>query len=424
VPVSQVDVVVVGAGLAGLAAAVRLAEAGLECAVLEASDGVGGRVRSDRVDGLILDRGFQVHNPAYPEAARVLDHAALRLHPLAPGAVVWAGGRPHRLADPRRRPRWALASALAPVGSPVAKARLARYAMGVARGGGARLASQPDASAADALREAGLAGPVVDRLLRPFLSGVFLEADLATSRRFLDLVLRSFVRGTPALPAGGMRAIPEQLAARLPAGTVRLGHPVTEVSPVGAGLDGGRLKAAAVIVATDPRTAARLVPGLGAPEMRSVTTWYHLADQRPAELTRGEPVLVLDGDRGGPLVNTVVLSQAAPSYAPGRVLVSSSALGCHGSTEAERGARAHAARLHGVRPGGWEHVATYVIPEALPAMPPPHDFRRPVRLERGLYVAGDHRDSGSIQGALVSGRRAADAALADLGRPAAVDGPA
>ncbi len=127
-------------------------------------------------------------------------------------------------------------------------------------------------------------------------------------------------------------------------------------------------------------------------------------------------MLVLDGDRGGPLVNTVVLSQAAPSYAPGRVLVSSSALGCHGSAEAEREARAHAARLHGVRPGGWEHVATYVIPEALPAMPPPHDFRRPVRLAPGLYVAGDHRDSGSIQGALVSGRRAADAVLADLGR--------
>ena len=423
-PVSHVDVVIVGAGLAGLAAAVRLSGTGLECAVLEASDGVGGRVRSDRADGLILDRGFQVHNPAYPEAARVLDHDALQLSPLAPGAVVWVRGRPHRLADPRRRPSWALASALAPVGSPAAKARLARYALGVARDGGARLTTQPDQSAAEALREAGLAGPVLDRLLRPFLSGVFLEDDLATSRRFLDLVLRSFVRGTPALPARGMQAIPDQLAARLPAGSVRLNHPVTRVAPDGVVSEDGLLKAAAVIVATDPGTAARLLPALDAPAMRSVTTWYHLADQAPAQLSRGEPVLVLDGDRRGPLVNTVVLSQAAPSYAPGRVQVSSSALGEHPSAAAEGAARTHAARLHGVSPSAWEHVATYVIPEALPAMPPPHDFRRPVRLDHGLYVAGDHRDSGSIQGALVSGRRAADAVLADLGRRAAAGGPA
>jgi hypothetical protein len=317
-----------------------------------------------------------------------------------------------------------LASALAPVGSPAAKARLARYALGVARDGGARLTTQPDQSAAEALREAGLAGPVLDRLLRPFLSGVFLEDDLATSRRFLDLVLRSFVRGTPALPARGMQAIPDQLAARLPAGSVRLNHPVTRVAPDGVVSEDGLLKAAAVIVATDPGTAARLLPALDAPAMRSVTTWYHLADQAPAQLSRGEPVLVLDGDRRGPLVNTVVLSQAAPSYAPGRVLVSSSALGEHPSAAAEGAARTHAARLHGVSPSAWEHVATYVIPEALPAMPPPHDFRRPVRLDHGLYVAGDHRDSGSIQGALISGRRAADAVLADLGREAAGSGPA
>lgn len=409
------DVVVVGAGLAGLHAALRLADEGLDVRVLEASDDVGGRVRTDHVDGLRLDRGFQLYNPGYPEGARVLDHAALDLRPFAAGVVVAMGSRRYRLADPRRHPTWAVDALRAPLGTPAQKLRAARYALRAAARPGPELAGQPDSTAEEALLAAGVGPRLLDTVLRPFLSGVFLEDELGTSRRFLDLVLRTFVRATPTVPAEGMGAIPRQLADRLPDGVVRLGAAVREVGPGRVRTDDEEVTARAVVVATDPITAGTLLPGLPTPAMHAVTTWYHLADVGGARLLGGEPLLVVDGQRRGPVVNSAVLSNAAPSYASeGRVLVSSSSLGVHDDPSSERDVRGHLGLLYGTDTRGWTHAATYPVPAALPAMPPPLDLRRDVRLGDGVYVCGDHRDSSSIQGALVSGRRAADAVLADL----------
>ncbi len=422
------DVVVVGAGLAGLCAALHLTAAGLDVALVEASDGVGGRVRTDAVGGLLLDRGFQLYNPAYPEGRRVLDHDALDLRPFTPGVLVAFGGRRYALADPRRVPSWARDALSAPVGSMADKVRFAAYALRVSRTSADDLLAASDGSADAALRAAGISDRLLDTVLRPFLSGVFLEDELATSRRFLDLVLRTFVAATPCVPAAGMGAIPAQLAARLPPGCVRLGVRVDRLTDDGVALGpdrdvnpSGSLRARAVVVATDSRTAATLLPGLDVPSAHSVTTWYHLADIEGAALSRGRPVLVVDGQRRGPVVNSVVLTHAAPSYADGgRVLVSTSVLGLHdrspGSTT-EREVRGHLGIMYGVDTRGWEAVASYPIRDALPAMSPPLDVRRDVRCGPGRYVCGDHRDTSSIQGAMVSGRRAAEAVLADLDGP-------
>ncbi len=408
------EVIVIGAGLAGLAAARELTSAGIGVVVLEASDGVGGRVRTDEVDGLRLDRGFQVHNTAYPEAARVLDKSALDLRPFLAGAVVQRHGRRYVVADPRRHPRHVLDTVRAPIGSWSDKARLAALSASDAVRPVAQLTAAPERTTADALQSAGLSPEIIDTFLRPFLSGVFLERELATSSRFFHLVWRSFARGVLAVPAAGMGAIPEHLAARLPAGTVRLGAPVADISPGHVVLGTGqRLACRATIVATDAATAGRLVPGLDTPPMHGCTTYYHLADRSPCAL----PAILLDGDDGGPVTNTVVISNVARSYASdNRVLVSSTVVGQEPAGEID--VLAHLGRIYGVATAGWERVATYPIPEALPAQPPPMgSLRRRVRLDDGLYVCGDHRDTASIQGALVSGRRAARALLADLGRP-------
>lgn len=410
------DVVIVGAGLAGLAAARRLSTAGIDVSVLEANENVGGRVRTDRIDGLVLDHGFQLYNPAYPEAARVLDHDALELRAFTPGVIALTDRGPARLADPRRQPTWA-ADALAPrSGSLLGKVRFALYAWKAAQEGSRGRASRVDMPSDVALLSAGVDPRLLETVIRPFLTGVFLEDRLTTSRRFLDLVLTSFTRGVPSVPARGMQAIPEQLRDGLPSGTVTTGAPVRHVSAGRVRHDHGEVTADAVIIATDPRTAASMLPGLAVPTGRDVTTWYYLADTDPAELTHGEPVLVVDGrTHRGPVINTVVLTHAAPSYATGgRVLVSASALGCHGDTETERAVRRHLAQLYGVDTMRWALAGTYPIPYALPAMEVPLDIRRPVVLGDGLIVAGDHRDTASIQGAMVSGRRAADAALARL----------
>lgn len=413
-----VDVVVVGAGLAGLCAALHLQSGGVQVRVLEAADEVGGRVRTDRVDGFLLDRGFQLHNPAYPEAARVLDQEALDLQPYLAGVVVAYAGRRHRVGDPRRVPRWAVSSALAPVGSPVAKARLAAYALRVGYGRGEGLVDGPDVSSGLALSRLGLRGPLLDRVLRTFLAGVFADAELATSRRFLDLVVRSFVRGTPSVPATGMSAIPQQLAGRLAEGTVVTGQAVRSVTSGRVSTDAGEIRARAVVVAADPLTAAKLLPSVPPPVMHGLTTVYHALDTGTAERTGLEavPALHVDGQHRGPVVNTSVISAVAPGYAPSdRLLVSSTVLGADHGRDLEQQVRAHCALIYGCDTRRWEHLRSYAIPQALPAMPPPLHLQRPVALGDGVYVAGDHRDTSSIQGATVSGRRAATAVLQDLG---------
>jgi len=407
------DVVVVGAGLAGLCAARHLSAAGLAVDVLEAGDDVGGRVRTDLVGGFRLDRGFQVHNIAYPEAARMLDHDALDLRAFTRGVRVSIGDTSYELSDPRQRPTALLSALRAPVGSTTDKARFAALALRCALTPTRRLLSRPETTAADALRSRGVSPVLVDSVLRPFLAGVFLESELRTSRHFLDMVLRTFVRGTVCVPAAGMGAIPRQLAAGLPAGTVRTMTAVRSAAPGRVRTDAGETRARAVVVATDAVAAGRLLPPLRVPRRHRVVTVYFAAETSPLRA----PTLVLDGQARGPVTNTVVMTEAAPSYAcDGGALVSASVVGDIGAVDAEllTAVRAHLALLYRAPTRRWEHLATYDLPEALPAMPPPHDFRRPVRLEQGLYVCGDHRDSSSIQGAMVSGRRAAEAVLQDV----------
>ena len=405
------DVLVVGAGLAGLNAARRLHRAGLAVVVLEASDAVGGRVRTDVVDGLLLDRGFQLLNPFYPRARADLDLAALDLRTFQAGAVVGRGTGRFVVADPLRSPRDLPADLRLPVGSLRAKAGFLRWAATVGFGPAQRIKDGPDRSLADELHRRGLGGPLTESIVRPFLSGVLGEDELRTSRRFAELLVRSFVRGTPGVPAAGMQAIPDQLAADLPPGSVRLNTPVMSVGPGVVRSAAGEHRARAVIVAADPRAAAGLT-GLPVPAMNALTTFYHRAARSPAQ----RRLLHLDGDRRGPLVNTAVLTDVAPAYAPGHALIASSVLGTDASGEMAARVRAQAGLLYGVDAGEWEHVASYAIPDALPAMPPGTPLRKPVRLAPGLYVAGDHRDTASQQGALASGRRAAGAVLEELGR--------
>lgn len=413
VPV-RAEAVVVGAGLAGLSAAIHLQRHGVEVTVLESAEAVGGRVRTDLVDGFRLDRGFQLYNPAYPEGAAMFDHARLDLKPFERGARVVIGDRAYRLGDPRAHPTWLTDVVRAPVGGLVGLARFGVYALRCATTDPRTLERADDLPIRAAFESAGLDAPLIDRLLRPFLSGVFLEGELSTSRRFADLVLRSFVRGTPAIPSTGMQALPEQLADQVH--SLHLNSPVTSLCGTRVHTVAGEIDARVVVVAVDPKSVTNLLPELGEVPTRACTTWYHVPSQGPTELADGLALLTLDGDGNGPLVNTAVLTHAAPSYAPpGHSLVSSTALGIADNTT-EQSIRQHLQRLYGVDTSGWECIATYAVDPALPAMDVPLQTRKSVHVRPGVFVAGDHRDTASIQGALVSGRRAARAVIDSLTR--------
>ncbi|MCZ7415871.1 MULTISPECIES: NAD(P)/FAD-dependent oxidoreductase [unclassified Streptomyces] len=410
-PRGAVDTIVVGAGLAGLACALDLCRAGRRVTLLEASDAVGGRMRTDRRDGFLLDRGFQVVNTSYPQLQRRLNLRGLRLRPFTPGFVAHTSAGPVRLTDPTRRPS-ALGELVPGRALPARDlaamtALTARDALAPVR----LLKRGADRSTADALARAGVSARTVTEILRPFLSGVFLEDRLETSARFFHLVWRSMVRGTLCLPADGVGAVPTRLAQGLPDDVLRLEAPVAAVTAAGVLLeDGSELPAATVVVATDAAAAARLLPGLTVPDGRTVTTYYHAAERTPL----AEPTLVVDGS--GEVLNTCVLTEAASTYAPpGTALISTSVLGEDRPGAAVAVLR-RLAELYGTDTSGWRRVAVRTVRGALPAMRPPWPLSRTTRLSAARYVCGDHRATGSVQGALASGTRAAREVLADLAR--------
>lgn len=412
------DVIVVGAGLAGLRCAIRLTQLGREITVLEASDTVGGRVRTDVVDGFRCDRGFQVLNPAYPAVRRWVDLDALALQSFGAGVMVRNDNGLQVVADPVREPRLlarTLGSGYGRAGELAAVGRWSRQVLVDPQD----VMRQPDTTLAESLDAAGVTGRLRRELVDPFLAGVLVDSHGASSANFAKLLVRMFVLGRPGLPVQGMGALPAQLATGLP--QVRLGTPVDAVSAdggprVSVSAGGSTYRARAVVVATDPVTAAHLTP-LPEPATKGLVTWWFEAPKPPTPL----PLITVDGRRDGattpgPVWNTAVITATAPSYAPpGRHLVQATCLLDQPDGDAPEGeVLRHVAEIYGCDTVGWRTVIRHRIPLALPAIPPPLRARAEVSLGDGLFVCGDHRDTPSIQGALVSGNRTAEAVHASL----------
>jgi phytoene dehydrogenase-like protein len=421
---TDAECIIVGGGLAGLACARSLVQAGRSVLVLEAADRVGGRVATDTVDGFRIDRGFQVYNDAYPEGRRQLDITALRLGRFDAGAVIAEGGRLRRVADPWRQPLAAAAAVLTGtigIADGLRTARLRHDVIAALRAG--RL--DPDAAAApeerttaEELAARGFSAAFIRRFFEPFFGGVFLERPLETAAPVFLFDFAMFALGRACLPAGGMAAIPAQLAAGLPAGCVKTVTAVRSVAPGGVELaDGGRLSARDVVLATDQATAATVLP----PEYRGAWTGRtdkatRLVAFAAAHSPLSRPTLLVSVDERGPIDNLTVPSDVASGYAPpGAALVTVSVRqGFPADGEPLTDAvREQAAGWFGPEARGWAPLATVSVARALPDESPAARRLRPIspRLADGLFVCGDHCGSASINGALTSGRRAAEAVL-------------
>lgn len=412
----QNSVIVVGAGLAGLSCALHLVEAGVPVTLLEASDAPGGRVRTDIVNGFKLDRGFQVLLTAYPEARALLDYEALDLHAFYPGALVRASGGFHLVADPFRDLSGGGKTLASPIGSIVDKARVGQLRYKVTRGTVDDLWQHPETTSLNYLRKAGFSGAMIERFFRPFFSGIFLEPDLRTSSRMLEFVFRMFASGDTAVPGTGIEAIPRQMAEKLPGGVLRTGAPVESIDSDSVTVAGGEvLQASAIVVATDGATARRFVPELAYPGSYGTVNLYYAAENAPVR----DAALILDAEPAGPVNNAVVMSNVSPLYAPpGAALISASTVGIPNLDDEtlDQQVREQLTGWWGDQVGGWELLKVYRIPDALPIQDPPalSMASRPVRLGSRRYVCGDHRQNASIDGALASGRRAAEAVAADI----------
>jgi phytoene dehydrogenase-like protein len=388
----------------------------LRVRLLEAGDDVGGRVRTDCIDGFQLDRGFQVLLTAYPEARDILDLDALDLGSFAPGAIVRTGRRFARVADPFRRPGDSLRTLFSGVASPLDALRIARLRRRVLRGDPQSLLEDAPLDLHDSLRAEGFSERIIERFFRPFLGGVLMDRELRGSSLALKFFFRMFAEGDVALPARGMGAIPAQLAERLAPGTLRTRTRVAQLDHSGVTLQTGeRIEASAVVVATAARAAEKLIPGLPVPEANPACCLQFDAPRAPDV---GD-FLVLDGNGEGPVNQLCVPSEVAPNYAPpGRALVSASVLAPLPSDDEslEARARRQLAGWFGPEVSKWRLLRVDRIPDALPSQPPGQfePASRLVRLTERLFICGDYRDLASLQGAMASGRRAAAKVAAAL----------
>ena len=430
------DIVIVGAGLAGLRCTELLQKAGFETLLLEASDAVGGRVRTDLVDGFRLDRGFQVMLTAYPETRKALSYRALKLRRFTQGALVWHGGRFHRFADPLREPINAAKLLFDDVVDFSDKWKVARLRSRVSKNGPETLFQQADQTTHAFLRGFGFSPKMIDRFFAPFFGGVFLENELQTSARLFQFLFRMFADGAAAVPAEGMERIPQQMAARLQPRTLELNARVTEVGrrqqrftvKTGSGME---IEAKQLVFAVAEHALSPLLANLlphtraQARQQRSwnaTTTIYYAAPRSPVE----GPILVLNGEGpdGGPINNLAVMSQVSRRYAPvGQELIAISVVGEAPRDDAaiemlEVRVREHAERWFGADVvKHWRLVGGYPIRYALPFARTTQWEASATRVTDNVYFCSDAQETPSLQGALTSGRRAAEAILSQRGTP-------
>jgi phytoene dehydrogenase-like protein len=386
-PEIKSEVLIVGAGLAGINAAITLESAGVDVTVIEASDRAGGRMASDVIDGFICDRGFQLINAKYPALQELDVIKEIDFIPAPRVIEVAIGNRRHPIGDPRQLPWSALNKETGTISEKIA---LLRFIVGKAKVG---------QSIGEALRNTG---SCYDRVLRPFLQGVFLTDPDNVDAVYGHSIIKSFVNGKPGVPRNGVGELPKALAKRV--SNIVYNTRVDRIDLTSVHANNGTFTANKIVIATDATTATQLLGLTEVPRMAGCITWYHAVSQNPS----GNGRLVVDGQRRGPIINTVVMSDISTNYAPsGQHLVST-------TTElnvTESDARRHLATLWGVDTHTWQFIAKYEIPAALPIHSVGRALSQSMKINEHHFVVGDHRTIPSQQGALFSGRLVAQLIL-------------
>ncbi len=409
-------IIIIGAGISGLIAAIELEKAGFKPTILESSDRVGGRVKTDNYDGFLLDHGFQVLLTAYPEAIKYLDYDALDLQYFDPGAMICSEDKSFRISDPLRQPASLIDMALSPVGSFADKLKIFKWKRSLKKSSVEDIFSRKEQTSISFLKEYGFSTTIINQFFKPFFGGIFLENDLNTSSRMLEFVFKMFSEGHAAVPSKGMQAIPEMLAAQLSQTDIQFDKIVEKVDPKKVFLaNGENLEADVVVIAAQPD---KLLPQLARQfeGYQSVINLYFECDKNPIN----KSIINLVPDKDFLINNFCISNDTAKNYAPkGKYLISVSV---NNSKEYEPKTLSNKVvnELRSLYPSlikaEIKLIKQYDIDKALPKI---NDFQysmKPsnMKVQEGIYLAGDYLLNGSINAAMLSGRLAAHAIYEDL----------
>ena len=404
---SSPEFLVVGAGLAGLTAAKVLSQSGREVLLLEKSDGVGGRVRTDQYKDFLLDRGFQVLLTAYPELPKHLNLSLLELHSFESGATIFSDGHFSKVGDPFRNVSSIMSTAFTKTIGMQDKIKLLKLRNSLIGRKKIYFQQKDDKRILETFEELGFTSKAINSFFKPLVGGIQLDPSLSGSTRLCFLVLKMLFIGDAAIPSRGMGAISEQLSKQINESSIRLTSTVDKVEGKKVILESGEsFLPSNLIIATEGPATAKLL-GQESPLSRSVSCIYFSAPQAPSS----SKAILLNGEKNGPALNVAIMSNISPSYSKNGKALIAVAIPNTIKPDSMENVLIQMRKWFGDSVDSWEHIKTYSIEHGQPDLRPGDPFRKSIKNSEGVYICGDHRDTPSIQGALVSGRRAAEICL-------------
>ena len=406
------DVIVIGAGLAGLTAAIYLRKRNLDVLVLEATERPGGRVKTDEKEGFLLDRGFQVLLTAYPEAKALLDYEALQLKSFLPGAIILNESGTHQITDPSRVPSSFFSTLVSSAGTMKDKFRMLTLKQKLMSKEDKAIFEQEEISTLEVIQQYGFSEKMLNNFFQPFMGGIFLDSGLSTSRRMFDFVFKMFSAGDTSIPAQGMEAISKQLAGQVGKKNILCNKKVKSINGKKVITEAGEeFKANQILIATEATgLASRYISDGYSTDKQSSTSVYFKTTQSPI----AKPILALNAS-GDKVVNSIaVMSNVSPAYAPlGEHLISASIIGLEKASDEELSTtiKTEMSKWFGEQTQSWQHLKTYRIEYSLPNQDAVTNDVEPkgFHIKDNIFVAGDFLLNGSINAAMKSGRLAAEA---------------